>query len=111
MPSPLEPPVMTMTSSLRSTSRGRPKASLWLIAPTIQQTEMKAAHAIETSIGGASHIMFCARKQRGMIQAMKGWKKLVLATLTTMSIVTGANHVSRCGGRVNVDAMTACFTP
>jgi len=56
-------------------------------------------------MGGASHIMFCARKQSGMIQATKGWKKLVLATLTTISIVTGANHVSRCGGRVKVDAI------
>jgi hypothetical protein len=28
---------------------------------------------------------------------MKGWKKLVLSTLTSISIESGANHESRCG--------------
>jgi hypothetical protein len=96
-PSPLAPPVMTMTSSLRSTSRGIPNASLLLMAPKIQDSDTKAAQAIETSMGGASQNMFWARKQSGTIHAMKGWKKLVLSTLTSISIESGANHESRCG--------------
>jgi hypothetical protein len=96
-PSPLAPPVMTMSSSLRSTSRGRPNASLLLMAPKIQDSEMNDAQAIETSMGGASQNMFWARKQSGTIHAMKGWKKLVLRTLRMRSMESGANQESRWG--------------
>jgi hypothetical protein len=97
-PSPLAPPVMTMTSSLRSTSRGRPNANRLLIIPAIQDSEIMEAQAIDTSIGGASQNMFWARKQSGMIHAIKGWKKLVLRTLIKRSIDSGANQESRWGG-------------
>lgn len=60
--------------------------------------EMRAAQAKDTSMGGAPQAMFWARKHSGTIQAMKGWKKLVLSTLASMSIETGANHESRMGG-------------
>lgn len=89
---------MTMTSSLKSTSRGRPNASLSLIAPAIQLKVIMDAQAIETSMGGASQNMFWARKHSGTIHAIKGWKKVVLKTLTMRSTESGANHESRCGG-------------
>lgn len=57
-PSPLAPPVMTITSSLKSTSRGRPNARRLFIAPTTQHSVMNEAHAIDTSMGGASQNMF-----------------------------------------------------
>lgn len=69
------------------------------------------AHAMETSIGGASQNMFCARKQSGMIQAMNGWKKLVLRTLTRRSMDRGANQESRWGGiAYGDDVLPVCIT-
>jgi hypothetical protein len=56
------------------------------------------AQAIETNMGGASQNMFWARKHSGTIHAIKGWKKVVLKTLTMRSIESGANQESRCGG-------------
>ncbi len=80
---------MTMTSSLKSTSRGSPKASLLLITLSIHDRVMKDAQPIDTSMGGASQNMFCARKHSGMIHAMNGWKKVVRKTFTMRSIERG----------------------
>lgn len=92
--------MITITSSERSTSLGRPNASLSLITPRIHDKVISEAHAIDTSIGGASQNMFCARKHSGTIHAMNGWKNVLLNTLTIRSIESGANHESRCGGVV-----------
>lgn len=52
-----------------------------------------------TSMGGASQRMVWARKQRGMIQARNGCRKVTRRTLRMRSRDSGANQASRWGGR------------
>lgn len=56
MPSPPAPPVTTMTSSLRSTSRGRPNAMRWLMALAIHASVTMPAQTKDATIGGDSHL-------------------------------------------------------
>ncbi|CRK23229.1 hypothetical protein BN1723_002986 [Verticillium longisporum] len=55
------------------------------------------ARAMDTSMGGADQSIIWARKQSGMTQEMKGWKKVVMRTLRMRSIERGSNQESLWG--------------
>jgi len=69
------------------------------MTPAIQQTVTNAAQAMEATDLGWSHGYSWARKHKGMIQQMKGWRKVTLSTFMKRSTESGANQLSRWGGR------------
>lgn len=110
MPRPLAPPVMTMTSSSRSTRRGAPWATRWLTAAAIQQRETSEAQAAAASIGGDSHLTVRARRHSGINQQTNGCSSVTPRTRSSRSTERGANHESRCGGRGWPDMMARLRT-
>jgi hypothetical protein len=69
----------------------------------IQERVMSVAQTMEPIMRGSSQGRACARKQSGIIQQTKGWRKVTLRTLRNRSTERGANHESLCGGRGGID--------
>lgn len=73
-PSPSTPPVMTMTSSLRSTSLCTPNAILSLTIPKMPMALIAIDQAMAMRISGASYFVYWARRHRTTIHDTNGWK-------------------------------------